>query len=234
MFKLIGLEWSKNRLSSYFITILICIVGIFGTSVLMGWGAKAEGELMFSNYADYMALTNILIHIVFMIFSAVILSRLVIEEYRSNTIQLLFTYPLQRKKIMFSKLSIVFGFCFFSIILATAVISILAYFLNPMIEFFNQPMQVSDIISTIPSVLLSAFMISGISLIPLFFGMRKKSTATTITSSVLVGFVINSTIPDGAGQTSLFQFIGVPIVFCVIGLLIGYATFSNVNKKDLV
>jgi len=234
MLKLMGLEWSKNHLSSYFKIILICIVGIFGATVLMGWGSRTEGEFMFVNYADYMALTNILIRIVFMIFAAVILSRLVIDEYRSNTIQLLFTYPLQRKKIMFSKLAIVFGFCFFSIILATAVISGLAYFLNPMIEFFNQPIQVSDIISTIPSVLLSAFMISGISLIPLFFGMRKKSTATTITSSVLVGFAINATVSDGGGQTSLFQFVGIPVVFCVIGLLIGYATFNNVNKKDLV
>jgi len=234
MFKLISLEWNKNRLSSYFLTILICIVGIFGATVLMGWGSRSEGEVMFANYADFISLTNILIRIVFMIFAAVILSRLIIEEYRSNTIQLLFTYPLQRKKIMFSKLSIVFGFCFFSIILATAVISILTYFLNPMIGFFNQPMQVSDMISTIPSVLLGAFMISGISLIPLFFGMRKKSTATTITSSVLIGFAINATVSNGGSQAGLFQFIGIPVVFCVIGLLIGYATFSNVNKKDLV
>jgi hypothetical protein len=32
-----------------------------------------------------------------------------------------------------------------------------------------------------PSTLLTAFMMGGVSLIPLFFGMRKKSTSATIT-----------------------------------------------------
>ncbi|KZD26592.1 hypothetical protein B4083_5687 [Bacillus cereus] len=77
-------------------------------------------------------------------------------------------------------------------------------------------------------------MMAGVSLIPLYFGMRKKSTATTITSAIIIGFLINATVSDGGNQVSLFQFIGVPIVFCLFGLVIGYLSYHKVAKMDLV
>ncbi|MGE8203613.1 ABC transporter permease [Heyndrickxia sp. NPDC080065] len=232
MLKLMKLEWKKNRLSSYFKGLTICIISIFAAVGLMGWGSERQNDPMFPDYFEYMSLTNIFIRIVFIIFSAVILSRLVIDEYRSNSIQLLFTYPLQRKKLILAKLSIVFIFCFISIIIATSIINILVYFLNPIIGFFEKPVSISEIISTLPTILITAFMMAGISLIPLYFGMRKKSNAATITSAVLIGFLINATVSNGGSQTSLFQFIGVPIGFCLLGLIIGYLSFRKIDKLD--
>lgn len=232
MLKLMKLEWKKNRLSSYFKGLIICIISIFAAVSLMGWGSRNESEPMFPDYFEYMSLTNILIRIVFIIFSAVILSRIVIDEYRSKTIQLLFTYPLQRKKLIVAKLSIVFGFCFFSIILATTIINVLIYFLHPMLGFIEKPVRIDEIISTLPSLLISAFTMAGISLIPLYFGMRKKSNAAAITSAVLIGVLINATVTIGGSQTSLFQFIGVPIGFCLLGLFIGYLSFRKIDHLD--
>lgn len=233
MLKLMKLEWQKHQVSSYFKGLAICIVAIFAAVGLMAWGSKNESDLMFQNYTEFMSLTNIIIRITFIIFSAVILSRLVIDEYKSNTIQLLFAYPLQRKKLMQAKLSIVFGFCFFSIIIATVVISILTYFVNPMIGFFEAPVSMGEMIATLPTTVINAFMMAGISLISLYFGMRKKSVATTITSSVLIGCVINSSINNEGTQVSLFQFIGVPIAFCLLGLIIGYLSYRKIDKIDV-
>lgn len=98
MFKLMKLEWRKHHLSGYFRGVAICIVAIFAAVGLMAWGSKVDSDLMFTDYAGFMSLANIFIRVTFIIFSAVILSRLVIDEYRSKTMQLLFTYPLQRKK----------------------------------------------------------------------------------------------------------------------------------------
>ncbi|KIL77488.1 ABC transporter permease [Bacillus badius] len=232
MLKLMKLEWKKHQLSRYFKGLFFCIAGIFAAVGLMAWGAKAENEEMFSNYDDLMLLTNILIRVTFIIFSAVLLSRLVIDEYRSKTMQLLFSYPIERKKIMKAKLAVVFIFCFFSILLATLVLSLLIFFLNPMIHFFDAPVHASDMIATAPSVLISAFMVAGISFIPLFFGMRKKSTSANITSAVLIGLVINSTVSDGNSQVSLFQFIGVPVALCLFGLFIGYLSYYKVDRID--
>ncbi|MFF3099938.1 ABC transporter permease [Viridibacillus arvi] len=234
MLKLMKLEWKKNQLSSYFKGLVFSILGILAAVCLMAWGSKVEDDLMFRDYTEFMSLTNIFIRIVFIIFSSVILSRIVIDEYRNKTIQLLFSYPLKRKKLMQAKLSIVFGFCFFSIIIATFIISVIIYFLNPMLEFFATPMSLSEIIATVPTTFISAFMISGVSLIPLYFGMRKKSTATTITSAVIISFLINGNVSSGGSQVSLFQFIVVPITLCLLGLLIGYLSYHKVEKIDLV
>ncbi|MGE7623874.1 ABC transporter permease [Viridibacillus sp. NPDC096237] len=233
MIKLMKLEWKKNQLSGYLKGLIICIVGIFAAVSLMAWGSKVEDDLMFTDYVEFMSLANIFIRIVFIIFSSVILSRLVIEEYRNKTIQLLFSYPLKRKKLMQAKLSIVFVFCFFSIIISTFIISILVYFFNPTFGFFETPVSLSDMISTVPTTIISAFMIAGVSLIPLYFGMRKKSTATTITSAVLISFIINGNVSNGGSQVNLFQFIGVPITLCLLGLLIGYLSYHKVEKLDL-
>lgn len=233
MLKLIQLEWEKSNVSSYFKGLAICIAAIFAAVALMAWGSHEESSHMFPDYAAFMSLTNILIRIVYIIFSSVILSRLVIEEYKSNMIQVLFTYPLQRKKIIQAKLSIVFGFCFFSILLTTLIINLLTYFLNPIMGLFEAPVRIDEMAAAIPATLLSAFMIAGISLIPLSFGMRKKSTASTITSAVIIGFVINATVSDGGTSTSLFQFIAIPIILCLLGLIIGYLSFFKVDKIDV-
>lgn len=233
MLKLMKLEWKKHSLSRYLKGVAICIISIFLAVGLMAWGSQGESERMFPDYAGFMSLTNIFIRITFITFSAVILSRLVIDEYKSKTMQLLFAYPLPRKKIMQAKLSIVFAFCFFSIVIATFTISLLTFFLNPMIGFFEDPVRIYDVIATVPSTFINAFMIAGISLIPLYFGMRKKSMPTTITSAVLIGFFINATVSDGGSTVSLYEFVGVPIAFCLFGLVIAYFSYRKVDKVDV-
>lgn len=138
MFKLMKLEWKKHKLSSYFKGVAICIIAIFAAVSLMAWGSKVEDDLMFSSYMEYMSLANILIRITFIIFASVILSRLVIDEYKNKTIQLLFMYPLQRKMLMSAKLTIVL-FCFVSTIIATFIISLLIFCMNPIMGLLETP-----------------------------------------------------------------------------------------------
>ena len=76
-------------------------------------------------------------------------------------------YPPQRKMLMRAKLTIVF-FCFVSTIIATFIISLLVYFVSPMMGLIETPATMGEIIAIVPDTFISAFMISGISLIPLF------------------------------------------------------------------
>ncbi|WP_127591354.1 ABC transporter permease [Paenibacillus lautus] len=231
MLKLIQLEWQKNNLSGYFKGLAVCIVVIFSAVTLMAFGSQSENEPM--SYTDFMSLSDILVRITYIIFSSVILSPLVIDEYKSSMIQVLFTYPLQRKKIIQAKLSIVFGFCFFSIIITTFMINLLTYLLNPMIGLFDASIAVDAMMAAVPATVLNAFMMAGISLIPLSFGMRKKSVPSTITSAVIIGFLINATVSDGGSSASLFQFIAIPIVLCLLGLILGYLAFYKVDRTDV-
>ncbi|MGH0445670.1 ABC transporter permease [Bacillus mycoides] len=234
MFKLMKLEWKKHQLSSYFKSVAICIIAIFTVVNLMALGAKDEVDGLFSDFTQQMVLINTVIRITFIIFSSVILSRLIIDEYKNKTIQLLFMYPLQRKMLMRAKLTIVFCFCFVSTIIATFSISLLVYFVSPMMGLIETPATIGEIIAIVPATFINAFMISGISLIPLFFGMRKKSTPTTITSAVIIGMLISSNFGSGNGQVSMFNFIAIPIVLCLLGIFISYLSYRKIDKIDVV
>ncbi|KIV70067.1 Bacitracin transport permease protein BCRB [Bacillus mycoides] len=233
MFKLMKLEWKKHQLSSYFKSVAICIIAIFTVVNLMALGAKDEVDGLFSDFTQQMVLINTVIRITFIIFSSVILSRLVIDEYKNKTIQLLFMYPLQRKMLMRAKLTIVFCFCFVSTIIATFSISLIVYFVSPMMGLIETPATIGEIIAIVPATFINAFMISGISLIPLFFGMRKKSTPTTITSAVIIGMLISSNFGSGNGQVSMFNFIAIPIVLCLLGIFISYLSYRKIDKIDV-
>ncbi|EEK71314.1 hypothetical protein bcere0007_42110 [Bacillus mycoides] len=233
MFKLMKLEWKKHQLSSYFKSVAICIIAIFTVVNLMALGAKDEVDGLFSDFTQQMVLINTVIRITFIIFSSVILSRLIIDEYKNKTIQLLFMYPLQRKMLMRAKLTIVFCFCFVSTIIATFSISLLVYFVSPMMGLIETPATIGEIIAIVPATFINAFMISGISLIPLFFGMRKKSTPTTITSAVIIGMLISSNFGSGNGQVSMFNFIAIPIVLCLLGIFISYLSYRKIDKIDV-
>ncbi|MGE6589420.1 ABC transporter permease [Bacillus mycoides] len=233
MFKLMKLEWKKHQLSSYFKSVAICIIAIFTVVNLMALGAKDEVDGLFSDFTQQMVLINTVIRITFITFSSVILSRLIIDEYKNKTIQLLFMYPLQRKMLMRAKLTIVFCFCFVSTIIATFSISLLVYFVSPMMGLIETPATIGEIIAIVPATFINAFMISGISLIPLFFGMRKKSTPTTITSAVIIGMLISSNFGSGNGQVSMFNFIAIPIVLCLLGIFISYLSYRKIDKIDV-
>lgn len=233
MLRLMKLEWKKHQLSSYFKSVAICIIAIFAVVSLMAVGMKAEEDVLFSDFTQNMALVNIFIRVTFIIFSSVILSRLVIDEYKNKTIQLSFMYPLQRKMLMSAKLTIVFCFYFVSTIIATFIISLLVYFVSPMMGLIETPATIGEIIAIVPGTIISAFMISGISLIPLFFGMRKKSTPTTITSAVIIGMLISGNVGAGNGQVSMFDFIAIPIVLCLLGIFISYLSFRKIDKIDV-
>ncbi|MFF1990493.1 ABC transporter permease [Bacillus mycoides] len=233
MLKLMKLEWKKHKLSSYFKSVAICIIAIFAVVNLMALGVKDEVDGIFSDFTQQMVLINTVIRITFIIFSSVILSRLIIDEYKNKTMQLSFMYPLQRKMLMRAKLTIVFCFCFVSTIIATFIISLLVYFVSPMMGLIETPATIGEIIAIVPATFINAFMISGISLIPLFFGMRKKSTPTTITSAVIIGMLISSNFGSGNGQVSMFNFIAIPIVLCLLGIFISYLSYRKIDKIDV-
>ncbi|WNS44167.1 ABC transporter permease [Paenibacillus sp. MMS20-IR301] len=233
MFRLMKIEWQRNNLTGYCIRAVVCMIVIFGMVAGMAVLSNAQGEPMFSDFTAYMSLANIFIRVTFAVFSGIILSRLIIEEYRNKTIQLLFSYPLQRKKVIQSKLFIVLGFCFTNIVVSTFFIEVLTVLLNPTFHFFELTASKEDVTATFPSLLITAVMTAGLSLIPLSFGMRKQSTATTITSSVIIGILLNATVSDGSGSVSVFQFIGVPILFCLLGLAVAYLSYHKIDSKDV-
>ncbi len=225
MLKLIQLEMRKNK-TKLLRGALIADLILLAFMVLVVF--TEEGE--FSTYADVFDGLYVFTKAIFIIFASVLLSKLVIDEYKNNTITVLFMYPVSRKKLMAAKLLIVFGFTFISIFLSDIILSLLLggidYYFSDVIQ---GELSVRMMLDELPGVAADAVYSAGIALIPLFFGMRKKSVPATLVSAVLLVSVLSS----GVGQFRLGNQFGVAISLSLIGVFIAYLGIKDIEVKDV-
>jgi ABC-type transport system involved in multi-copper enzyme maturation permease subunit len=228
--KLISLEIKKYKLFSYLKGVAIANLAIMGLLVLVYYGERVEGIVAYENYEMAFAVIGSIIRPVFIIFAAVLISRLIIDEYRSNSISLMFTYPISRKKIIISKLVIVASFTFLTMIFSNLLIGSVFYLVDSYFNFVPEELTTEVLTGALLTMTLEAIASAGMALIPLYFGMRKKSTVAPIVAAIVMVSLTNSTVDGGA---NMFSFIAVPIGLAIIGCAIAYFSFRNIEKVDV-
>jgi ABC-type transport system involved in multi-copper enzyme maturation permease subunit len=230
MISLIKLEIIKFKLYRYGINFMIITLVLIGMTALMG-AAEPDGEVMFVTSNQILEFGDVMIRIIFTIFSGVLLARLIIGEFKNSTIKIMFTYPISRKKIMGAKIIIIWTFIFIAILLEEILFGIGVKTIDSMISITPDTITFSNLTDRAFLILYNAAATSTFSLISLFFGMRKKSTSTTIIASIIVGFLINST--SGEQGWSIFTSTIIPEILCVLGVVIAFLSYYYINKKDV-
>lgn len=233
MLNLIKLEWNKHHIGRYFKSFFFCVISIYGFVVLLSLDAKNDLDGAMSSFQEFMFLVYILSNITFIIFGSIILSRLIISEFRTKTMQVMFTYPIKRKKLLIAKLALTYLFTAGTLFTSIWLMQIITYFLQPSLGLFEGTVTLQDLVATLPKTLTNAFTMGAIALIPLFFGMRKKSTATTITSATIISFLINGTVSNSSDTFSLANSIVIPVILALLGIGIAYVSIRNIDQKDV-
>ncbi|USB33790.1 ABC transporter permease [Paenibacillus sp. YPG26] len=211
--------------------VIICNLAIMAFVTAIYFGEIEELNSSFSTYDSFFTIIETLIRVTFLIFASVLMSRLVIEEYRNKTIQLMFMYPISRKRILESKLIIVFAFTAIVIFLSNTALDAIVILIDQV--FYNiipEELTTETIIKSFVRIVFTSLSAGGISLIPLYFGMRKYSVPTTIVSGILISSLISS----NTNGFTLSNIIAIPIGLCLVGILIAYMTIRNVDTKDVV
>ena len=230
MISLLKLELKKFNLLNYIISFLLITVAILGMITLIGV-ADTEEEVIFGAANELLGIGDIFIRITFTIFSGVLLARIIINEFKDSTIKIMFTYPISRKKIIGAKLIIVWTFIFIAIILDSLLIGIGLKMIDDIINITPDTITYSDILGRSSAILYSALVTSGLGLIPLFFGMQKKSSPTTIVAAVIVSLLLNGSV--GNNGATLFTVTVVPVFLCIMGVVIAFLSYWNINKADI-
>ncbi|MBA4538140.1 ABC transporter permease [Bacillus aquiflavi] len=236
MLKLIKLELKKAKLGWYvkgaitanlFIIFLVCSIGFL--EELKGNLPIPEGNFTILNYDEAFIIIGALVRATFIIFAAVLISKLVIEEYRNKTISILFTYPISRKKLIGTKMLIVGLLTFMTIVISHLVVLGSFIWLNSYFRFIPEIVSENTFIEQLLSIIIFAFACAGTSLVTLYFGMRNYSVSATITSSIIVVALISSHNP----AFSVASIVYVPLSLSVIGFMIVYRTIKNIEKADI-
>lgn len=196
----------QSIIASFFVlalTIGLCFESVYGAD---------HGNVLLS-YKETIIMVDVLVRAVFLVFSSVIMNKLTIAEYRNRTVLQLFTYPVQRKKLFAAKLMIVFAFTVIVVAISCIFNNAVLYCVCNSFHLFHDT-TVNTLIKYIPDCLLGAILCGFISLVPFYFGMRKKSGASTIVSSVIIMVLLcnsNGNIHNSSYMIRLFIIGGLSI-----------------------
>lgn len=229
MLKLIKLEMKKFKFIGCIRGVLIANLVIIGVLILINFAEKYEGRDVFDNFKMAFSIADTMVRGTFIVFGAVLIAKLIIEEFKNKTITVLFMYPVNRKKLIIAKLFIVAAFVFFSVLLSNIFISFVLCVSDNIYDIIPENLTMDIVVNQLINLVISALYSSGMSLIPLYFGMRKKSVPATIVSSILIVSIVCS----NNGGFSLASIIAIPISLAVIGVLIAYSSIKNIEHVDV-
>lgn len=227
MLNLIRLELKKTRISKYFMGGCIASMVVFTLICVVFIVEKYYGR----NYSEIFSILESIAASVSIVVAATLYSEIVIGEYDKKTINVLYTYPIGRKQIMLSKMILVCSFTFIMNLAMTSIMYAVLYVLQNFLPIFNSYVSVSIINTSIINLIIPAFSNALLTLIPLYFGLRKKSRNLTIGLSFLLCTVLYS---NGNGF-SLASIRIIPILIALVAVILAYfAIIRKVETEDII
>lgn len=229
MIKIINLEIKKFKLMKYWKGVLGANLGFIIFIGMVYFLNKVEEEIPFDNFEMASTIISAVVSATFIIFASVILAKLVIDEYKNKSIDLMFTYPISRKKIMSAKLIIVMVFTFMTVLFSTLFLNGLVYIMDVTFDILPGDISIQELINSVWKSFFIAFAAAGLSLIPLLIGMLRKSSSATIVSSIFL-VTLTSSVSNNFTFSSVMT---VSISLALLGIIIGWLSIRNVEKTDL-
>lgn len=231
MYQLIKLELRKSKIGWYIKGAIIANIIILGMLYFLTVIEKVEGETVFRTFNDFFMISGILIRGTFIVFAAVLISKVIIDEFKTRTSLIMFSYPINRKKIMASKLLLIFSLTLVTMFLSTIIITFSFAGLNQLFHLTSiLDLPNNYFVSEIISLMMFNLMAAGASLVPLYFGMIKFSTPATIISSLIIVMVTSSSI---GSDFSLANIIYIPLALSIVAVIIIIFSIRNINRIEL-
>ncbi|WP_458117733.1 ABC transporter permease [Bacillus sp. PK6-026] len=226
MLNLLKIEMKKMKLGWY-------VRGAaFANFIILGflWMVTfTEGKDTFQTIDETFLVIGTFVRAVFIIFGAVLISKLIISEFKNKTILVMFTYPINRKKLLAAKLLIAAGLTFITILISNACVAAAFFLLNSIYGVIPGELTAYMVSQQALKMIVFAFGAAGTSLVPIFFGMRKHSAAATIISSVVISMLISSTSPD----FSISSIVYIPLSLAAVGLIFSFLAVRRIEKIDV-
>lgn len=248
MFKLMELEVRKFKMKGYIKKVIICQIAI-AAIMLMSVFTQAKAENSFVDISDGLRKVS---ENIFLIFSAVILAKIVIGEYKNKTIMNMFMYPISRKKILAAKLIIVWIFGFITNLVTYFCVGAFLLILNNFSDVFTTKVSADLIINTFGYNFMLGILYPSVVFIVLFFAAKEKS----ISRIIVLGIVLSGIIDFKVIEMPIIELksFGVKLGFnlarssnlafnlevlrhtilAIIGVISAYLFTSKMEKDDLL
>lgn len=229
MIKLIRLEWKTNRIGRYIRNAAIMTAALFAFSLLTAPEMSAMDTVAAYGRSMMSAMVDLLTHMAYMIFTGVMLATFIVGAYENRTMNLLFSYPIKRKKILAAKMLAVWIFNY-----AALVISKLAIYAGLFATSSVMHISASDIwlggASFYLNILISSGVMVSISFIALLIGMKLHSSKTVIVAAVILTLFTQGNI----GEFTLSGSVPFYSVLMILSIAAVALLVSDVEKRDVM
>lgn len=234
MRELIQLEIQRNKLVSYIKAWLIItgtmLAFLYLVAVIPRIEPQEAAQEIFNTYQGHSSLNGILYMAMFTIFTAVLYARFVVEEYAGGRALLLFSYPVNREKIFFSKIILVLVLSVGGALLSGIAGFSIFYMTEAIFPICQDVLSFSVIINTLIKLLVYSVMAAAAGSIALWFGFRQKSVLTTIISAVILIVVASQCLSAAQGSLPVAAFLTAISMLAAIILLL--STSKSVKTME--
>ncbi len=230
MTKLIKLELKKIKISRYIIISILLIIFsmIFVTASIVDSYLDPAQDL--DTIGDIFLMLNLILSIVFLIYSSVIVSNLIINEYNNKTMMILFTYPINRKKLIISKLILMLFILIISMIIAYIIDTFYLMILDSKFNLIDGSFNIEILKEWGVGFSINILVSAMLSLWPFIIGMRKKSVVVTIISSIIIIYIRQLIISKTIGYRE--NFLQITLLFIITSIICYFTMKNNINKIE--
>lgn len=232
---LFKLELQKNIIRTYVAASLVIAFTMLGFLYLFAYAPMLEPNdkdmAIFSGYHNLIPLFGVLNMAVFCVLSAVMYSKFIIEDYTGKRIILLFSYPVSRKKIMLSKLGIVYLFTVISMVASNIAIFLVFGLTEQFIHLINESLTLFILAQAIEITLIMSFIAASTGIIAAGIGFVKKSVPTTIVSAVLIASLMCNIVVNATANKAVLYLLA--IVILTIAFIVSILLMKQVNRMEV-
>ncbi len=234
MLKLIRLEWKKNHIGRHLCgaCILAGLLAFFVFALaFLGIANDPDGTLDAAEGMEGIsAPIELFTSMSFLIFTSVMLSSFIVCAYRNKTMNLMFSYPIKRQKILASQMLAVWIFCFVALVLTKFLLyGCISVGVKGMESSFAIDFHMADP-SFYLQLLAKSFVVVSMGFIALFVGMAMKSSKATIVTSFLLIFLTQANVGDVTfARNGMF-----PVILTIVSLVFAVLSVCQAETKDLM
>ncbi|MEZ3516486.1 MAG: ABC transporter permease [Lachnospiraceae bacterium] len=229
MIKLIRLEWKKNNILKYIRNAGITTAILLLFMIMMAWELETEETIEMYGKGMLDSSVGLFVHMSYIIFTGVMIAAFIVGAYEKKTMNLMFSYPIKRSKIILAKICAVWIFNFLAMVGSKLVIYFGLILTKSFTGIIAESIPIRELSFWLDIVLGSAAMVS-ISFIALPIGLKMKSSKTVIVASVIIVCFTQGNI-GSATLANNIPFYAILLVAAVVSI---YLSVYNIETKDLL
>lgn len=185
MIKLIRLEWKKNNILKYIRNVGITTAILLLFMIMMAWELETEETIEMYGKGMLDSSVGLFVHMSYIIFTGVMIAAFIVGAYEKKTMNLMFSYPTKRSKIILVKICAVWIFNFLAMVGSKLVIYFGLILTKSFTGIIAESIPIGELSFWLDIIFGSAAMVS-IGFIALPIGLKMKSSKAVIVASVII------------------------------------------------